>query len=67
MPSNAPGRHDQGARRRAQRKGRERGCSVYIAAEQLVRAGIDPSGPAPYYRVWGGARGRYVVVLYAEP
>jgi len=61
------GRHDSGMRRRAQRKGRERGCSIYISKEALERSGLPTSGPAPFYRVWGGKRGRYVVVLYAEP
>lgn len=54
-------------RRRALRKGRETGCSVYIAGEALARAGFAPSDPPPFYRVWGGKRGRYVVVLYREP
>ena len=60
------GRHDPAARRQAQRKSRERGCWVYLSAEALVRAGIDPSGPAPFYRTWSGRRGRFVVTLYGE-
>ena len=63
-----PGRHDGAARRRAQRAGRERGCWVYIAAEQLLEAGIDPKGPPPWYRLWvGKGRPRFVVNLYREP
>jgi hypothetical protein len=62
------GRHDQAARRRATRGGRRRGCYVYIAAEQLAEAGIDPSGPAPWYRIWTArGRPRFVVNLYREP
>ena len=60
--------HDQARRKKALRKGRERGCSVYIAAEQLQEAGIDPNGPAPWYRIWvGKGRPRFVVNLYTEP
>jgi hypothetical protein len=58
------GRYDQGMRRQSIRKGREKGCSVYIPAEELLRAGLDPDGPAPSYRVWGLARGRTIVRLY---
>lgn len=60
------GRHDYGERRRALRKGRERGCSIYIPAEQLEAAGIDPYGPVPWYKTWPGQRGRFIVVLYKE-
>jgi hypothetical protein len=61
------GRHDPAMRRRSIRKGRETGCSVYIPGEALARAGFAPGDPPPFYRVWGGKRGRYVVVLYREP
>lgn len=62
-----PGRHDPAARRRATRGGRRKGCYVYIPAEQLAEAGIDPNGPAPYYRTWvGGNRPRVIVNLYEE-
>jgi hypothetical protein len=60
------GRYDSGQRRHAQRNGRERGCWVYIPAEELIRAGIDPEGPAPYYRTWGAARGSTLVRLYRD-
>jgi hypothetical protein len=60
------GRHDTAARRQAKRSGRETGCWTYIPGEALARAGFAPSDPPPFYRVWGGARGRYVVVLYRE-
>jgi|GraSoiStandDraft_59_1057299.scaffolds.fasta_scaffold1196396_1 hypothetical protein len=58
------GRHDTAERKQAQRHGREKGCRVYIAAEQLEAAGIDPNGPKPWYRVWAGERGRFIVTLY---
>jgi len=61
-----PGRHDPQQRRKATRGGRQKGCYVYIAAEQLERGGYDPSGPAPWYTISGGERGRYVVTLYTE-
>ena len=65
-PAVRPGRHDHAARRRAQRRGRERGCWVYIPAEQLALAEFPPDAPPPWYRVWGGRRGRFVVVVYPE-
>jgi len=55
------------ARRRAQRRGRETGCWVYIAGESLGAAGFEAGDPPPFYRVWGGPRGRYIVTLYREP
>lgn len=59
------GRADVAALKRGQRRGRERGCWVYIAAEQLEEMGLDPTGPAPSYRVWGAqGRPRAVVNLY---
>lgn len=60
------GRHDPARRRHALRKGREKGCSIYISAEELRRAGVDPNGPAPWYRVWPGNRGGVTVQLYRE-
>lgn len=61
------GRYDAMARRQATRKQRERGCSVYIPAEELLKAGIDPEGPAPFYRTWGSTRGSVLVRLYRQP
>lgn len=60
------GKHDAGLRRRATRAGRQRGCSIYIPAEQLQAAGIDPNADVPWYRTWPGERGRFVVTLYRE-
>ncbi len=62
------GRTDVAARKRAKRGGRERGCWLYIPAEQLVECGLDPYGPAPWYRIWTdrGGRPRLMVNLYRE-
>lgn len=60
-------RYDSGLRRQTQRRGRERGCWLYLPAEELVAAGIDPYGPAPFYRTWGTVRGGVFVRLYAKP
>jgi hypothetical protein len=59
--------HDSGQRRKATRKQREKGCSVYLPAEVLLAAGVDPAGPVPYYRTWGDRRGSVIVRLYREP
>lgn len=61
-----PGRYDAASRRQAVRKGRERGCSIYIAAEELVAAGVPLDGPPPFYRVWGRGRRSVLVRLYLE-
>lgn len=61
-----PGKYDAGQRKRSARRGREKGCHIYIAAEELERAGFDPEAPAPYYRVWGASRGGLFVRLYKE-
>lgn len=61
------GHHDPAARRRAVRAGRQRGCLLYVPAEYLVRNGIDPYGPPPWYRVWSGRKGTLLVQLYTEP
>lgn len=60
------GKYDAGARRLAQRRGRERGCWVYVPAEELELAGVDPHGAPPRYRVWGRARGTVLVRLYRD-
>lgn len=65
MTSTLPnGRYDAQERKQALRKQREKGCSVYIAAEELLAAGFDPEGPPPFYRVWGASRGGVFVRLY---
>lgn len=60
------GRHDHAKRRRGIRWGRRKGVGIYIAAEDLIKAGYDPEDPAPSYRVWAGPRGRLVIQLYKE-
>ena len=58
---------DVASLKRAQRRGRERGCWVYIAGEQLEAMGIDPGDPAPSYRIWSAeGRPRAVVNLYPQ-
>lgn len=61
-----PGRYDSAQRRRSARRGREKGCHLYIPAEELERAGFDPNEPPPFYRVWGTSRGGLFVRLYKE-
>jgi hypothetical protein len=61
------GRYDAARRRKATRGGRDRGVRVYIPAEELLKAGYDPDGPPPYFRVWGSSRGGLFVRLYREP
>jgi hypothetical protein len=61
------GVYDQARRRRAVRKGRERGCWVYIPAEELARTRIGVGEAPPFYRTFGRDGGATVVVaLYAE-
>lgn len=60
------GRYDSGARCRAQRRGRERGCWLYVPAEELAKAGVDPAGDPPLYRTWGSKSGGVFVRLYRE-
>jgi hypothetical protein len=56
-------KYDQAERRKSERRGRERGIRVFIPAAELRKAGIDPHGPAPEYKLWGNAdRGASVFV-----
>jgi len=61
------GRYDRSRRRRTLRTGRERGCWVYVPAEELERAGWPLDEPPPWCRVWGASRGGVFVRLYREP
>lgn len=63
------GAHDEGARRKALRKGRESGCSIYIPGELLERIGFadSPRDRPIYYRTWAGRKGTVLVQLYTEP
>jgi len=64
-------RYDPAARRRSVRKGRERGCWVYIPRDELLAAGITPDEPPPLYRCRGYQRSRnghaVMIDLYREP
>lgn len=64
------GRHDSAERRQATRTQREKGCWVYIPAEELVRAGFSVFEPPPFYRTWGRHRtsrsGSVIINLYRE-
>lgn len=67
-PSVRPGRFDHAEPRQAQRRGRERGCWVYISGEHLSRAGFDLDGPPPLYRTWASpTRPRVIINLYTAP
>lgn len=57
--------YDYARRRRATRAGRQKGCSIYIPADELRKAGHEPGGPLPWYRVWGSPRG-VVLRLYRQ-
>jgi len=59
--------YDSAKRRRAVRKGRERGAWVFIPAVELEAAGIDPQGDPPFYRVWSKPKRTVFVQLYREP
>lgn len=60
-------RYDRARRKRAVRKANERGCWIFVPASELEKAGIDPQGPPPFYRVWGAKRGGLVGRFYHEP
>jgi hypothetical protein len=53
--------------RKALRRPRERGCSVYVPGEVLEQAGFGPDEPPPLYRMWAGRKGsRGMVQFYRE-
>lgn len=60
------GRYDHAQRRLAVRAGREKGCWVYIPAQELLKAGHAPGGALPRYRTWGSQRGSVLVRLYKQ-
>ena len=64
-------RYDPGERKKATRKQRERGCSVYISVEELEAAGFSRDEPPPFYRVHGHKRsanaGSVIISLYRTP
>jgi hypothetical protein len=59
--------YDSGRRRKATRAARQKGCFVYIPAEVLEGAGVDPKGPTPWYRTWAGKGGSVMLRLYDRP
>jgi hypothetical protein len=61
MPS-----YDSAERRKSKRNGRERGCWVYIPAEELLRAGYDSEAEPPRYRIWPTGKGRVLLQLYKD-
>jgi hypothetical protein len=59
--------YDPAARRRGVRRGRERGCWLYVPAEEVSKAlGEVPDTP-PFYRVWGLKGATVMVKLYRDP
>ena len=56
--------YDHAKRRSSKRTGRERGCWVYIAAEELATCGYPSGNPPPKYRVWAAPKGRLRIQLY---
>jgi hypothetical protein len=57
-------RHDPFARRKGQRHGSEKGVRIYLSASDLRKAGIDPDGPTPEYKVWSPSKGGIMLRLY---
>lgn len=60
------GRYDPAERRKAKRSGREKGCWLFVAQEELAKTGFPLDAPPPHYRVWGASRGRIVIQLYGR-
>ena len=58
--------YDEMKRRQGRRSGRERGVWLYVPAVELEAAGIDPKGPAPWYRIYRGRKRQFLVQLYRE-
>lgn len=58
-------RYDSGAMRKSVRYGRETGIRLFIPAAELRKAGIDPHGDPPRYKVWGTSGGGAMIRFYA--
>lgn len=58
--------YDPAVRRRSVRKGRERGCWVYIPSEELTKADVPLDRPPPFYRVWPRKRRTALIQFYLE-
>jgi hypothetical protein len=62
------GKADDARRRKGVRRGRERGCWLYVSEQQLAQAGWTRDDPPPYAQVWVDPhRPRLMVNLYREP
>lgn len=57
-------KYDHAALRNGVRRGRERGCWVYIPAEELENAGLSLDAPPPRYRIWPGRKRTLMVQFY---
>lgn len=59
--------YDRFRRKQAVRRGREKGCWVFVPADELVKAGINPNDPPPLYRIWATPKGGLLGRFYREP
>lgn len=57
--------YDPLRRRRTIRRGREKGCWLYVPADELLAAGFSLLDPPPWYRVWGTKKG-VLIRLYKK-
>jgi hypothetical protein len=65
--SNVSGVYDPARRRRSVRRGRERGCWVYIPAAVLREIGVELERERPpLYRIFAGRRRSLAVTLYKQ-
>ncbi len=59
--------YDPARRRRTVSRGRERGCWVYVPAEELQKLRDASDRPPPFYRLWALTGGRTIrVQFYAD-
>lgn len=62
--------YDPARERQSVRYGKQKGVTIYLPAEELRAAGIDPDGPPPKYRTRGYRRSRkgrsIIVSLYVD-
>jgi len=56
--------YDSARRRRTVSRGRERGCWVYVPAEELAKTAWRDERPPPFYRLWARTGGRTVTVQF---
>lgn len=61
------GRADDAARRKGVRRGRERGCWLYVSEAQLLELGWTRDDPPPFVKWWvDPKRPRLIGNLYRE-